>query len=97
MRFMVSWTWIGPDDDPAINALIAPEREMLREWARRGVLLERYITTDESRGWLVLEAPESDAVNTLLERLPLRRWLDVRIDPLQPNAENRVSQSPDCR
>ncbi|CAG0979812.1 hypothetical protein PHYC_01704 [Phycisphaerales bacterium] len=82
-RYMVSWTWIGPDDDPSVNARIAPERAMLGEWARRGALLERFINRDETRGWLVLAAADQAAARALVDQLPLRRWLDVGIDTLQ--------------
>ncbi len=81
-RFMVTWEWTGPDDDPAVNALIPQERRILAEWKRDGILLERAINASETRGWLVIRARDEGAVQALLDVLPLRRWLSVTIDRL---------------
>ncbi|GMV26011.1 MAG: hypothetical protein AMXMBFR58_20420 [Phycisphaerae bacterium] len=80
-RFMVAWTWNGPDT-PEIDALIPRERAMLEEWRRDGVLLERWIAADQCSGWLIVRAADRPAVGALLDALPLRRWLACTITPL---------------
>ncbi len=77
--FMAAWAWRGPDDDAALGDLIARERALLGEWARRGVLLHRSIAADETRGWLVLRCADEPAALALLDALPLRRWLEFSL------------------
>lgn len=70
-RFMVAWRWLGPDT-PEVESLIPRERALLEEWRRDGILLDRFITGDEMRGWLVLSAESEAALERRLDELPLR-------------------------
>lgn len=80
-RYMVAWTWLGPDT-PEVEAKIPRERALLGEWRRAGILLDRFITADETRGWLVLSAESEAALRRRLDELPLRGNLSCEVFPL---------------
>jgi NAD(P)H dehydrogenase (quinone) len=84
-RFMVSWQWQEPatDADRArAESLIAPEREILNSWKRDGILLDRFINAEETRGWLILRTKDKAAAEALLATLPLKPWLKIDLEPL---------------
>jgi NAD(P)H dehydrogenase (quinone) len=81
-RFMVAWTWNGPDS-PEIEGLIKAERTLLEAWQAQGVLLERYIAADECSGWLLLREQSETTLESRLATLPLRRWLDMKVTRVQ--------------
>lgn len=77
-RFVAAWTWHGPDSEE-VNRLVVEERAHLERWRRDGILLDRFIASDQESGWLVITASGEAAVHELLTTLPLRRWLQFKV------------------
>ncbi|MBL9147777.1 MAG: NAD(P)H-dependent oxidoreductase [Phycisphaerae bacterium] len=82
-RFMVSWTWLEPPADhpdaARLDDLVRAERELLRTWRRDGLLIERRISTDETRGWLLFRVRDRAQLDAMLSTLPLRAWLAAEV------------------
>ena len=46
---------------------------------KKGVLLHIFLPVEMSAGWAVYQADSADAVMSLLETLPLRRFMNVNL------------------
>lgn len=82
MRFMLTATWKQPLDETMIDLLPAEEARA-GELAEQGILEALYLPADQSGAWTVWRCESLDEVQAVAQTLPLYKYLDFEISPLE--------------
>jgi len=80
-KFMVSLTVPEPIDEEK-QALLPAERARVREMISEGALLHIFISSDFAEGWMVFETDSPEAALALMDTLPMRQFMDVKVSEL---------------
>lgn len=86
MEFLVE-IWLDVEAVPAdeLDRLLAAEREEARSMRDAGLIKGMWRVEGEPKTVSIWSAPTSADLTTAIDRLPLRRWLTVRITSLSPH------------
>ena len=80
-NFMNAFTWNqAPNDE--FNALIPVEQENVLKLMAEGKLLHLFLAEDNSGSWAVHSGESLEEVASLIETLPLRKFMNVNIKQL---------------
>lgn len=82
MRFMLTAKWNQPLDKTMI-ALLPDEEARADELAEQGILEALYLPADQSGAWTVWQCDTLDEVQEVAQTLPLYKYLDIGISPLE--------------
>lgn len=82
MRFMLKATWNQPLDE-TIMALLPAEEARADELAEQGIIEALYLPADQSGAWTVWRCASQDDVQEIAQTLPLYKFLNVEITPLE--------------
>lgn len=81
-KFMVTITWTQPPDDE-FNSLVPAELARVEEQVKKGVRGETYVAADMSKVWTIYMAQTDNNVQQALQALPLYKFMQIEITPLQ--------------
>lgn len=82
MRFMLKATWKQPLDETMMTLLPAEEARA-DELADQGILEALYLPADQSGAWTVWRCKSQDEVQEIAQTLPLYKFLNFEITPLE--------------
>jgi muconolactone delta-isomerase len=82
MRFMLKATWKQPLDE-TMMALLPAEEARADELAEQGILEALYLPADQSGAWTVWRCESQDEVQEIAQTLPLYKFLNFEITPLE--------------
>ncbi|HKC29295.1 MAG TPA: muconolactone Delta-isomerase family protein [Jatrophihabitans sp.] len=71
--------WAALRDLPDLESLVAAEREAGRRLLRDGTIVRIWRVPGQRANVGVWQAADATALHAVLERLPLRRWLDADV------------------
>jgi muconolactone delta-isomerase len=77
-RIINAFTWKQAMDDEMLS-LVPAQQAWIQDKKEKGVLLHIFLAADMSAGWAVYSADSAAAVMSLLETLPLRRFMNVNL------------------
>jgi len=69
-----------------LAALLPEEQRILEQWGREGRLAGSWVRSDMGGAFLLLRATGPDAVQAMLETLPLHPYMETQIVPVRPPA-----------
>ena len=79
--FMNSFTWNqAPNDE--FYSLMPLEQENVRQLMAEGKLLHLFVAEDNSGGWAVHSGESLEEVRALVDRMPLRSFMNVDLKQL---------------
>ncbi len=87
-RFMVT-VRLARKPDEQFHAFVTDERAMLREWKRKGLLLDFTAASSDDPDWrafLIMRTADRDEVTHHLQQLPLVSYLEFDITQIAPTA-----------
>lgn len=82
MRFMLQATWKQPFDESAL-ALLPAEEARADELAEQGIMEALYLPADQSGAWTVWRCESHTQVQEIAQTLPLYKFLNFEITPLE--------------
>lgn len=82
MRFMLKATWKQPVDE-TVTALLPAEEARADELAEQGIMEALYLPADQSGAWTVWRCESHNQVHEIARTLPLYKFLNFEITPLE--------------
>ena len=82
MRFMLKTTWKQPLDEKMM-ALLPAEEARADELAEQGIMEALYLPADQSGAWTVWRCESHNQVQKIAQTLPLYKFLNFEITPLE--------------
>lgn len=67
-----------------LAALLPQEQQVLEQWGREGRLAGSWVRSDMGGAFVVLRAEDPEAVQAMLETLPLHPYMETQIVPVRP-------------
>ena len=80
-KYMVTLTVDNPMEEEKLAHLPA-ERARVREMMAEGSLLHIFVSSDYAEGWLVFGVESPEAALALMDTLPMRRYMEVKVTRL---------------
>jgi muconolactone delta-isomerase len=77
-KYIVPFTVPEPMEEEK-RALVPAERARVREMMAEGVLLHIFVSSNFSEGWIVFAADSPEAACALMDTLPMRQYMNVRV------------------
>ena len=81
MRFMVTMN-LKKSPDEEIKALIPAQQALTKDLIAKGIQKEVFASADQTTAWRVLNCASLEQAEEVVESLPLFKFLDVDITPL---------------
>jgi muconolactone delta-isomerase len=77
-KFMAAFTVPDPTTEDKLAELPA-ERARIRELMQQGSLEHIFVAADFSEGWIIFAVDSPETVHALMDTLPMRRHMNLRV------------------